>query len=68
MNKKNKKWLTLALAGALCATTIGAVATAENLKAAIDRAYETVNEIRFDNAYYRHDIGARALKAMKENN
>ena len=47
---------------------LGAVATAENLKAAIDRAYETVNEIRFDNAYYRHDIGARALKAMKENN
>jgi phosphoribosylamine--glycine ligase len=47
---------------------LGATATAATLKEAIDRAYETVNRIRFENAYFRRDIGARALKAIKENN
>ena len=43
---------------------LGAVATAENLKAAIDSAYSKVDKIHFDNAYFRHDIGARALRAF----
>ncbi len=45
---------------------LGATATAENLETAIKKAYELVDKIKFDNAYYRHDIGARALKAGRE--
>ena len=45
---------------------LGAVMTAENLKDAIDGAYNLVDKIRFDNAYYRHDIGARALACKGE--
>lgn len=40
MNKKNKKWLTLALAGALCATTIGAVASAGVVSADTEPTYK----------------------------
>ena len=43
---------------------LGAVATANELKSAIDSAYALVDKIHFDNAYFRHDIGARALKAF----
>ena len=43
---------------------LGAVATANELKSAIDFAYALVDKIHFDNAYFRHDIGARALKAF----
>ena len=42
---------------------LGAVETANTLKEAIDKAYKLVDKIHFDNAYYRKDIGARALKA-----
>ena len=45
---------------------LGATATAKTLKEAIDGAYKLVEQIHFENAYYRHDIGARALKALKE--
>ncbi len=45
---------------------LGATAVAETLPEAIDASYEMVRQIHFENAYYRHDIGARALKA-KEN-
>ena len=34
-----------------------------SLEQAIRDAYGLVEQIRFDNAYYRHDIGARALLA-----
>ena len=40
---------------------LGAVATAKDLHAAIDGAYRIVDRISFENAYYRHDIGAGAL-------
>ena len=40
---------------------LGAVKTADKLEDAINGAYEIVDKIHFDNAYYRHDIGARAL-------
>lgn len=36
------------------------------LKSAIDGAYKKVEQIKFDNAFYRHDIGARALMATEE--
>ncbi len=42
---------------------LGATAVADTLKNAIDDAYLLVKQISFTNAYYRNDIGARALKA-----
>ena len=42
---------------------LGATAVAETLEKAIENAYEMVKTIHFDNAYYRNDIGAKALKA-----
>ncbi len=42
---------------------LGCTAVGDTLPEAIDAAYEIVSQIRFENAYYRHDIGARALKA-----
>ena len=44
---------------------LGAVSTAEHLEDAINNAYGLVDKIHFDNAYYRHDIGARALACKK---
>ncbi|MBQ8391701.1 MAG: phosphoribosylamine--glycine ligase [Clostridia bacterium] len=43
---------------------LGVTETAPNLKEAIDKAYATVKEVSFANAYYRSDIGAKALKAL----
>ena len=45
---------------------LGVTGTAPTLKEALDRAYELVGRIRFDNAYYRRDIGARALRAKED--
>ena len=45
---------------------LGVVDIKNTLKEAIDGAYEKVNKIKFDNAFYRHDIGLRALKATEE--
>ncbi|MBQ4067557.1 MAG: phosphoribosylamine--glycine ligase [Clostridia bacterium] len=42
---------------------LGAVEIADNLKDAVDGAYALVDKISFENAYWRHDIGQRALKA-----
>ena len=44
---------------------LGAVATAEDLKGAVDAAYALAGRISFQNAYMRHDIGKRALAALK---
>ena len=44
---------------------LGATAVADSLPAAIEDAYQLVEQIHFDNAYYRHDIGAKALKAKE---
>ncbi|MBQ9859214.1 MAG: phosphoribosylamine--glycine ligase [Clostridia bacterium] len=44
---------------------LGATAVADSLPAAIADAYKLVEQIHFDNAYYRHDIGAKALKAKE---
>ena len=43
---------------------LGAVARAEDLPAAIEKAYALTAQIHFDNAFYRRDIGQRALKAL----
>ena len=45
---------------------LGATATADTLADAIKGAYGLVERIDFENAYYRHDIGQRALKAFSE--
>ena len=44
---------------------LGVTATAQSLSAAIDKAYANVPHVNFANAYYRRDIGAKALKALK---
>ena len=44
---------------------LGATAVSDNLKSAIDEAYKLTSEIKFENAYLRHDIGAKALKALE---
>ena len=45
---------------------LGATAIAGSLEEAIGGAYQLVEKIHFGNAYYRHDIGARAMKAAME--
>jgi len=47
---------------------LGVTAVNNTLKNAITSAYELVDAISFDNAFYRHDIGARALQAVTEEN
>ena len=42
---------------------LGVTAIADSLKDAIREAYAMAETIRFDNCYFRHDIGARALEA-----
>ena len=42
---------------------LGATAVEDTLEQAIQAAYDMVQTIHFENAYYRHDIGAKALKA-----
>ena len=43
---------------------LGAVETADTLKDAVDAAYEKVKKIKFENAYYRTDIGKKALEVL----
>jgi len=45
---------------------LGVTATADSLKDAVDTAYSIVERIHFENAYYRHDIGARALACFSK--
>ncbi|MBR0541551.1 MAG: phosphoribosylamine--glycine ligase [Clostridia bacterium] len=44
---------------------LGVTAVADSLKDALDKSYKAVEDIKFDNAFYRHDIGAKALKALE---
>ena len=41
---------------------LGVVARAENIRAAVDKAYKGVKVIHFDNMHFRNDIAHRALK------
>lgn len=45
---------------------LGVTAVADTLDKAIESAYEKTRKISFKNAYYRKDIGQRALKAYGE--
>ncbi len=45
---------------------LNVTATAPTLKEALDKAYERVSKIKFDNAFWRKDIGKRALDALQE--
>ena len=45
---------------------LGVTETAETLAEAIYKAYQTVKTISFENAYYRTDIGKRALMAERK--
>lgn len=40
---------------------LGVTTVKDTLKEAIDASYEAVGQIYFDNAYFRHDIGQKAL-------
>ena len=44
---------------------LGVTENAPTLAEAIDKAYDTVKLVSFDNAYYRTDIGQKALKGVK---
>ncbi len=44
---------------------LGVTAVAPTLSEAIDKAYAEIGKVSFENMYYRHDIGKRALEALK---
>ena len=44
---------------------LGVTSVADTLSEAIEKAYALVPKIHFENAYYRHDIGKRALQAKE---
>jgi len=44
---------------------LGMSATGATLEEAIAHAYELAGKVKFENGFMRHDIGARALKAME---
>ena len=45
---------------------LGVTAVEENLEKAVKKAYNEVKKVRFENAFYRKDIGKRALEALKK--
>lgn len=45
---------------------LGVTATADTLENAIKEAYRLTEKIHFENAYFRRDIGRRALACVKE--
>ena len=45
---------------------IGLTAVADSLGEAIEKSYNLVEKVHFDNAFYRHDIGQRAMRAFEE--
>ena len=45
---------------------LGVTAVADDLRTAIEHAYKLAETINFDGAYYRRDIGKKALKAIME--
>lgn len=45
---------------------LGVTALGNDLAEAINNAYSNVDKVHFENAFYRHDIGARALKAYSD--
>ncbi|NBV41363.1 phosphoribosylamine--glycine ligase [bacterium] len=56
--KKNEKGEIVTNGGRV----LGVVGQADELKKAIDNAYEGIKDVRFDGAYYRRDIGAKGIR------
>ena len=55
--------------GVLCTSggrVLGVTATGGTLKEAVDKAYQQAERVRFANAYYRRDIGRKALHVAGE--
>lgn len=46
---------------------LGVVAKADNIKAAVDKAYKGVEVIKFENMHFRKDIAYRALSKLMHN-
>ena len=44
---------------------LGVTDTAETLDSALSKAYENLKKVHFENAFWRKDIGAKALRAIK---
>ena len=44
---------------------LGVTDTAEDLKTALEKAYKNVASVTFDNAFYRKDIGKKAMEVLK---
>ncbi|MBR4116755.1 MAG: phosphoribosylamine--glycine ligase [Clostridia bacterium] len=44
---------------------LGVTDTADNLKEALQKAYKNVESVKFDNAFYRKDIGKKAMEVLK---
>ena len=42
---------------------LGVTAVADTLESAIDEAYKKVDKVSFEGAFYRHDIGKKAMQA-----
>lgn len=45
---------------------LGVTALGGDIAGAVENAYAAVGRIRFEGAHYRHDIGARAIRRLKE--
>ena len=45
---------------------LGVVSTDDTLKGAVEKAYKCVGKVNFDNAFYRKDIGKKALLKTEE--
>ena len=45
---------------------LGVTAIGDNLKDAIDKAYDLTKKVEFENGFYRSDIGKRALEAYNK--
>ena len=45
---------------------LGVTAVANTAEKAMQSAYEAVEHIHFENAFFRHDIGAKACAAYKK--
>ena len=62
---RDKRWERLKIG--YDALTLGIGTPAEDFHEAIKASYATVKTVNFENAFYRNDIGARALKAWNQN-
>jgi phosphoribosylamine--glycine ligase len=47
---------------------LGVSSTAETLEEALKKAYAGAEKVKFENAFYRRDIGAKAMKILMEGN